>query len=478
MGRMDHVHNSVRRLPALVGPGCAALVLVASFVAGLTSGRAGAAGVAQRGPDAQGPQSLQVLQSPQGPSATVAPAPAPSAPPGDAGTAPSAATTTPTTPDPLPGEVGRGDPAVTNDGRTTQGTAGPDAKTAYADQVPFDESMRQPLDRVVVGAKRALDDAVVAERGATEVVAAARADLAAGEEKRDSLDARYRQALTDADNARTEFERRAVDAYIRGNDAPQMLLADAHNANEYASRSVLLSSVVDHDRQTTDDYIARRSALGDAQRELLDRLAGLQRGLGDAEQAMADATLARTKAEYDVKVAEAGSHVLIEGFQFPVVGDVEFIDSFGFARNTTTTYSHWHEGTDVMAERGTPVVAVVDGTIKTSNNFLGGNALRLFAADGYWYYFAHMDRIADGIGDGSVVTAGQVIGYVGNTGDASGGPTHLHFEIHTPAPDSVAVDPYAILRVSCDERKAAEAGGAGGPSGAGGGVAASAGGRG
>ena len=83
-----------------------------------------------------------------------------------------------------------------------------------------------------------------------------------------------------------------------------------------------------------------------------------------------------------------------------------------------------HQGTDIFAERGTPIVAVVDGTVtKMGPQKVGGNRLWINGT----YYFAHLDSFAKGLKTGSVVKAGQVIGYVGDTGDAKGTPPHLHF---------------------------------------------------
>lgn len=82
-----------------------------------------------------------------------------------------------------------------------------------------------------------------------------------------------------------------------------------------------------------------------------------------------------------------------------------------------------HKGTDIFAPRGTPVYAVQAGLIATRHGGAGGEALWV---SGRWYY-AHLDSFAKGIKDGTYVKAGQVIGYVGNSGNAQGGSTHLHF---------------------------------------------------
>jgi murein DD-endopeptidase MepM/ murein hydrolase activator NlpD len=97
-------------------------------------------------------------------------------------------------------------------------------------------------------------------------------------------------------------------------------------------------------------------------------------------------------------------------------------------------------GTDIMAARGTPVVAVCSGSVRPHWNNLGGNSITLTGSNGWTYYYAHLNAYAV---HGGRVKAGQVIGYVGNTGDAAGGPTHLHFQM---GPHGRWVDPYPYLR--------------------------------
>jgi murein DD-endopeptidase MepM/ murein hydrolase activator NlpD len=111
-----------------------------------------------------------------------------------------------------------------------------------------------------------------------------------------------------------------------------------------------------------------------------------------------------------------------------------------------TTYQHAHQGTDILAPFGTPEVACERGIItKLGSDVLGGTTLWIKGESGTYYYYAHLSRYADGIAKGTLVDAGQIVGYVGDTGNAKGGPPHLHFEIHPRG--GPAVNPYPLLKV-------------------------------
>ncbi len=127
---------------------------------------------------------------------------------------------------------------------------------------------------------------------------------------------------------------------------------------------------------------------------------------------------------------------------FPVGGTHTYTDDFGAPRHQGR-----HEGVDIMAARGTPLLAVDDATVirlSRTETGLGGISLWLERADGVQYYYAHMTQIADGLDVGSKVAVGQLVGTVGNTGDARYGATHCHFEIHPGG--GAATDPYPHLR--------------------------------
>lgn len=102
-----------------------------------------------------------------------------------------------------------------------------------------------------------------------------------------------------------------------------------------------------------------------------------------------------------------------------------------------------HEGQDIFAPRGTPILSATNGYIyKIGENNLGGQTVSVISSGGRIYYYAHLDRYANGIEVGDRVTTRTVLGYVGTTGNAQGTPPHLHFGIYTL---TGAINPLPLL---------------------------------
>ncbi|WP_401734382.1 M23 family metallopeptidase [Stenotrophomonas muris] len=111
-----------------------------------------------------------------------------------------------------------------------------------------------------------------------------------------------------------------------------------------------------------------------------------------------------------------------------------------------------HDAIDIMADAGTPVLAVADGTVeKLFDSERGGLTIYQFEPSGRWcYYYAHLQRYADGLAEKQVIKRGEVIGYVGSTGNASADAPHLHFEVHVLGPEKQwwkgeSINPYPLL---------------------------------
>jgi len=128
-------------------------------------------------------------------------------------------------------------------------------------------------------------------------------------------------------------------------------------------------------------------------------------------------------------------------YVFPVAGGAHYGHDFGNFRADTG----FHEGSDLFAPAGTPLVAVQSGVLHNVGwNRFGGWRLWVEDTAGNWFYYAHMSAYSPIAVNGAHVNAGDVVGFVGNTGDAAGGPTHLHFEIHPGG--KWAVPPYDYLQ--------------------------------
>jgi hypothetical protein len=141
---------------------------------------------------------------------------------------------------------------------------------------------------------------------------------------------------------------------------------------------------------------------------------------------------------------------------FPIAGEYTYVRDFGDPRSGGRT----HAGTDIMADKMVPVVAAADGTVRWMHDERGGNccAVALEHDDGWRSRYIHLNNdtpgtddgravgIAPGIRVGARVKAGQLIGYVGDSGNAEATASHLHFELRRP--DGTPVNPYASLQAA------------------------------
>jgi len=106
-----------------------------------------------------------------------------------------------------------------------------------------------------------------------------------------------------------------------------------------------------------------------------------------------------------------------------------------------------HDGIDILAARGTPVLAAAPGEVtRIGSDRLGGNVIWIAGGGARLYYYAHLDSFDPAIHAGLQVNAGTVLGRVGDSGNARGGPTHLHFAIYPAGRAFQAVDPTPLLR--------------------------------
>jgi len=134
----------------------------------------------------------------------------------------------------------------------------------------------------------------------------------------------------------------------------------------------------------------------------------------------------------------------VGGLVCPIQGPHHFRDTWGAPRSGGRT----HQGVDMMADRGTPLVAIESGTVgRLKDGGLGGITIWFYGDSGNQYYYAHLDTWAEGLAQGQSVSVGASLGTVGSTGNASDAYPHLHFEIH-PGGGS-AINPFPTVDAIC-----------------------------
>jgi murein DD-endopeptidase MepM/ murein hydrolase activator NlpD len=261
------------------------------------------------------------------------------------------------------------------------------------------------------------------------------------------------KAQEEYQNARRVLQSRLRSMYMLGDINAVEVLLESSSVGDLLSRYEFLRYLSEQDIDVFKQIRSLRSEIALRQRELEDQerrqgqaLAGLhqkqlelQNSLA-AQQKLLDSVNAEIKTLLDQMTPTSGGggsggNYVIGSFVFPVRGPHTFTNDWHAPRT-----GHLHQGCDVFASTGTPCVAVVSGTASTGEGKNAGYYIRLSGDDGNVYYYMHLDRF----GQTGRVAAGTVIGYVGDTGNAKGGPPHLHFEIHPGG--GAAINPYPILK--------------------------------
>jgi murein DD-endopeptidase MepM/ murein hydrolase activator NlpD len=256
-----------------------------------------------------------------------------------------------------------------------------------------------------------------------------------------------------------EFDEQVRQVYISGGNEAIGALLGSQSFADFADRLRFAQNIVQGDedlatqvsvqserlrreraRLTQEaDAQAKAAALLQTQRMSLDaRLADLQSTVNELYQKFQ----AEQAAQIGLPPQGGGGSFPVTGSgaisTCPVAGPVSFVDSFGWPRPGGRV----HEGIDMISPYGTPIVAVHSGNAVQTPNSLGGNAVIVYHDGGTDFtYYAHMSSY----GATGHVAAGQVIGYVGSTGDTT--VNHLHFEYHPGG--GGAVDPYQTLLAVC-----------------------------
>jgi murein DD-endopeptidase MepM/ murein hydrolase activator NlpD len=264
-------------------------------------------------------------------------------------------------------------------------------------------------------------------------------------------------AVARLQKARLQLKKRAVAGYMGSPAAPLNNVLGATDFNDLSRRFELLEAVIEADRNRIDEYNSARIAVGRELGEVVAALDAKRAAQLVATTVLDGADAALLAKQIQLAAIQAGGGIVGAGFVFPVGGPHSYSDTFGAPRMFGTAYAHLHQGTDVFAAHGTPLLACERGVLlKIGSDVLGGTKLWLVGASGTRYYYAHLSAFAEGVAEGKVVQAGDVVGFVGNTGNAATTPAHLHFEVHPNG--GPAVNPYPLLRIVDDAQKQLAAG--------------------
>jgi len=313
-----------------------------------------------------------------------------------------------------------------------------------AQQDPASQAARE-----IAAAQERADEAAGAWVQAAERLEELETGLAAAESELAQLEGRLVEV-------RAEVERLVLRRFMSASVTGLPFLSGFQRPTDQAQAAVLLEIVTEVTVTDLDDMVATSEQVAAARRRLSSRREATERARDDLavrsrvaqdEVARLEAVEAGRRRDAAVKRARdlrraasygGGAVFGSEGWRCPVDGPTAFGDTWGAPRPGDRR----HLGTDFISPRGTPLVAVVSGVATAGQNDLGGNVVYLAGDDGHRYYYAHLDRW----GQLGRVAAGEVIGFVGDTGNAVGVP-HLHFEIRPGGGPSV--NPFPTVLVFC-----------------------------
>ena len=385
-----------------------------------------------------------------GSTTTLPPCPAPTLPPTTTALPPVTAPPAPPPPgDPLPPPASPNQPAppTTVAPTTTAPVEEPPIERVgyYANQPEFTRRTT-PIAGSLADARRRRNEAAVVVENARQDVTRLEAGLAVEEQQLGALAAAEKAKADDLLAATRDFETRVVDAYVRGRPVPLAVLQGSEAIADVVSKIVMLEQVLEKDHEAVAQYEGLREEVGAVVAAAVARLDDLEGELQIARDWLRFSEVTLAEAEFEIEVWAGNSDTFVPGFVFPVASGYSFIDSWGFPRGPGTPWEHWHEGADIFAPTGTELLAAETGVIsRLADGGRGGLALYIEGRSGSKHYYAHLNRYAEGIAEGRPVTAGEVVGYVGDSGNAAGGLPHLHYEIH---PGDRPVNPYPLLAAS------------------------------
>ncbi len=248
-----------------------------------------------------------------------------------------------------------------------------------------------------------------------------------------------------------KMRKRALATFVETDNFQLAPSLDHDDLMRFQQQSFLVGEVLSLDRDLLDEYTRLRKRLAAETLELYESLNAVGGWLRDANTTADESATAIGDLEFELATWNNRSAGFIPDVVFPLDGDYDLplINSWGYPRAPGTIDQHWHEGIDLFAPRGTPIVAAESGEITDIGvGVLGGLKVWVLGDSGTRWYYAHLGSFNPHIEIGDRLSAGALIGYVGTTGNAVGTPPHLHLQMH---PDGGRpVNPYPILQAASD----------------------------
>jgi murein DD-endopeptidase MepM/ murein hydrolase activator NlpD len=320
-------------------------------------------------------------------------------------------------------------------------------RTAPRILTPADGAVTKIVTAEIKSSQGSANVALADSKVADKALADLEAKQSALQRTYETLHADDAKAAERLEQQRAAMKTRAIALYVTGGTDP--LIPVGADVYDYGRKRVLVEALHQADKRTVAGFTAAKAAAGEDVTRLVAQLEELNGRVIGARATAEQASLKAQQALGSLEALQAGGKVAVDGFVFPVGTPHNFTDTFGAPRMTGTPYFHLHQGNDIFAAYGTPLFACERGIVfKMGTDRLGGTKLWISGESGTTYYYAHLSAFASGLADGQLVEAGDIVGYVGNTGNAATTPSHLHFEIHPGG--GPAIDPYATLKTVDD----------------------------
>ncbi len=273
--------------------------------------------------------------------------------------------------------------------------------------------------------------------------------------ERRALSAETVEALDKLAVVEKQLRRRALATFVQGDTFQLAPSLEHDDILRHQQQQFLVEEVLSIDQDLLEEYTRLRNRLEAEALELYDRQAMAWAWLRDANETAEESAHLVEDLEFELATWDNLSSIFIENVVWPIDGeyDLPLINSWGYPRAPGSIDEHWHEGIDIFAPEGERLVAAEAGEVTDIGvGTLGGLKIWILGDSGTRWYYAHLMAFNPDLAVGDVVRAGDLIGYVGKTGNAISTPPHLHLQMH-PAGGRPA-NPYPILRAASERYQA------------------------